>query len=58
MRFQSLQKHKQDSLNINPKTHNHLTLTKAQKCNHFFYLKSLILVVTPLIPLKQLTAQI
>ena len=33
--FDLLQKHKQDSLNIKPKTHNHLSLTKAQKCNYF-----------------------
>ena len=33
----SLQKRKQDSLNIKPKTRNHLSLTKAQKCNHFVY---------------------
>ena len=58
MRFESVQKHKQGSLNINPKTHNHLTLTKTQKCNYSFYLKSLIHVVTLLIPLKQLTSQI
>ena len=37
LKFESLQKHKQDSLNIKPKTRNRLTLTKAQKCNHFVY---------------------
>ena len=58
MRFESVPKHKQDSVNINPKTHNHLTLTKAQKCNYLFFLKSLIHVVILLIPLKQLTTQI
>ena len=42
MRLESLQKHKQDSLNIKPKTHNHLALTKAQKCNYFVYQKSLV----------------
>ena len=37
LRFESPQKHKQDSLNIKPKTHNHLSLTKAQECNCFVY---------------------
>ena len=32
--FESLQKHKQDSLNIKPQTSNHLSLSKAQKCNY------------------------
>ena len=31
LRFQSLQKHKQLSLNIKPNTHHHLSLTKVQK---------------------------
>ena len=41
-----------------PKTQTHLTLTKAQMCNYFVYQKSLVHVVTLLIPLKQLTSQI
>ena len=52
MRFESVQKHKQDSLNIKPKVHNHLSLTKAQKCNYFVYYTSLIHVVTLFIPFK------
>ena len=32
LRFESPQKHKQDSLNIKPKTHNHLSLTKLFNC--------------------------
>ena len=39
-------------------TNNHLTLTKAQMCNYFVYQRSLVHVVTLLIPLKQLTLQI
>ena len=31
LRFESLQKHKQLSLNIKPNTHHHLSLTKVQK---------------------------
>ena len=58
LRFESLQKHKQDSLSNKPKTQNHLSLTKAQMCNYFVYQKSLVHVVTLLIPLQLLTSKI